>query len=259
MGNEILYIVENEIAWITINQIEKMNRLTFQCMIDLVNSIERAGDDNGVKVMVITGAGDNAFCVGASLDQFEQESILTSRKNLNAYAEICRVFTRIWKPSIAMINGYAMAGGCGLAMLPTFSIASEKAVFACPEIKAGIWPMMVMSILFRTVGRKKALELICTGESIDAREAEKIGMITKAVPHEDLKAHVLDLANKLKSKSNTILKLGIEAFYNSSDMEYKKAVTYLRDMAIILSNTTDAIEGTRAFIEKRKPKWDNNK
>jgi len=255
MDDSILYEVEDKIAWITINQAEKMNRLTAQAMVKLVEAVELAGKDDGVKVIVITGAGEKAFCAGASIDQFEQDSILSSKKNLNAYARICKVFNIIYKPSIAMINGYAMAGGCGLAMLPTFSIASERAVFACPEIKVGVWPMMVMATLFRTVSRKKALELICTGETIDAREAERIGMVTRVVPHEELRPCVVQLAEKLKGKSGSILSLGLEAFSNSSDMEYDKAVSYLRDMAVILTNTPDAIEGTRAFMEKREAKW----
>mgnify|MGYP000539453624 CR=1 FL=1 len=253
--DEILYLIEDEVAWITINQPEKMNRLTFQGMRKFVNDIGRADNDDKVRVIVITGAGGKAFCAGASLDQFKQDSILESMKYLDAYAKICQVFNKIRKPSIAMINGYALAGGCGLAMLPTFSIASEKAIFGCPEINVGLWPMMVMSILFRTVGRKKALELICTGETIDAYEAERIGMITKVVPHDELKSYVIELANKLKNKSSSVLRLGLEAYHTTMDMEYKKAISYLRDMAVILSNTPDSIEGTRAFLEKRKPKW----
>jgi len=255
MDNDILYELEDEIAWITINQADKMNRMTARIMLKLVNAVKVAGDDSRAKVIVITGAGDKAFCAGASIDEFEQDSILVSKRNLDAYAQICRVFNTVHKPSIAMIKGYALAGGCGLAMLPTFGIASEKASFACPEIKVGIWPMMVMAILFRTVGRKKGLELICTGESIDAREAERVGMINKVVRHEELRTHVTEFADKLKSKSSSILTLGLEAYSNSTDMEYNKAVSYLRDMATILTNTPDSVEGTSAFMEKREPNW----
>ncbi len=257
MADEIVYVLEDGIAWITINQAEKMNRLTARIMLKLVEATEQAGNDADAKVIVITGAGDKAFCAGASIDQFEQDTILESKKNLDAYARICKVFDAVNKPSIAMINGYAMAGGCGIAMLPTFSIASEKAVFACPEIKVGMWPMMVMAILFRTVGRKKGLEFICTGNRIDAGEAERIGMITKAVPHEELKDHVVRLAEDLKGKSGSILSLGLEAFSNSTNMEYSTAVSYLRDMAAVLTRTSDSIEGTRAFMEKREPKWNS--
>ncbi len=255
MADPILYTVEDGTAWITLNEPEKSNRLSRRTMIELAGMVETAGRDARAKVIVVTGAGDKAFCAGASLDEFEQEDILESAKQLDAYAGICRVFQQVPKPSIAMINGYAMGGGCGLAMLPTFSVAAGDATFACPEIHVGVWPMMVMSILFRTVGRKKALEFICLGEPIDGKEAERIGMITRAVPREELRGYVSTLCDKLKTKSPGIMKIGLEAFYTCTDMEYQKAVSYLRDMAVILTNTPDSKEGTRAFMEKRKPQW----
>lgn len=255
MEEAILYSVQEGTAWITLNKPEKANRLSHGGMIGLAKLVERAGEDSAVKVIVVTGAGDKAFCAGAAIDEFEQESILASKRHLDAYAGVCRVFNSVFKPSIAMINGYAMGGGCGLAMLPAFSIAAEDAVFACPEINVGVWPMMVTAILFRTVGRKKGLEFICRGEPIDGREAERIGMITAAVPREELRARVLELCEKLKSKSASILRLGLEAFHNAADMEYNKALSYLKDMAVIVSNTADAKEGIRAFREKRRPVW----
>lgn len=255
MDDSILYTKKDNIAWITMNQAEKRNRLKAEVMLKLVDTVRKAEHDNNVKVIIIKGAGDEAFCAGASIDEFEQDSVLENKNNLGAYAQICNVFNSLCKPSIAMINGYAMAGGCGLAMLPTFSIASDKAVFACPEINVGLWPMMVMAILFRTVGRKKGLELICTGDRIDAKEAERMGMITKVVPHSELYTYVSQLAGKLKAKSGSTMSLGLEASHNVADMEYEKAITYLRDVAVILSKTPDAIEGTKAFLEKRRAKW----
>lgn len=255
MQPPILYRIEDGIAWVTLNEPEKSNRLSYQAMVQLAQRVEEAGEDRQVKVIVVTGSGDKAFCAGANLDEFEQPSILAGKRHLDAYAMICRVFQHITKPSVAMINGYAMGGGCGLAMLPTFSVAIDDAIFACPEINLGIWPMMVMAILFRTVGRKKALEFICLGQSIDGKEAERIGMVTRAVPRNKLRGYVLELCDKLKSKSPNILRIGLEAFHNTVDMEYNKAVSYLRDMAVIVSNTPDSKEGIRAFIEKRKPSW----
>ena len=142
-----------------------------------------------------------------------------------------------------------------MAMLPTFGIASEKAQFSCPEINVAVWPMMVMGILFRTIGRKKALELICTGKRIDAREAERIGMINRVVPHENLRDEVLQFAEKLKEKSRRSLSIGLQAYVTSRDMEYIKAISYLKEMAAMIINTSDAKEGTKAFTEKRDPKW----
>jgi enoyl-CoA hydratase/carnithine racemase len=154
-----------------------------------------------------------------------------------------------------MIRGLALAGGCGLAMLTTFSIAAESAKFGLPEINIGMWPMMVMPILFRTVGRRKGLELICTGDLIEAREAENIGLITKVVPDAELEGCVLELANKIKERSGSSYRLGIDTYQKLMEMEYEQAVSYARDMAVILTNTADCREGTNAFVEKRKPRW----
>jgi len=255
MEDYILYMVQDEIAWITINRSEKMNRLTSQGTTELLRAIEKAEDDNRVRVLVITGAGEEAFCAGGGIDQLDQRSIPAIEKGLDALSQLFLVFKRTGKPSIAMIKGYAVGGGCSLAMSPTFGIASERAVFGYPEIKSGIWPMVVTPILIRTVGRRKGLELICTGELIDAHEAERIGMINSVVPHEDLKSHVKELAEKLKTKSGSILRFGLGVVNDIEDMAYDKALDYLKDKAAVLSSNPDFIEGTRAFLEKREPKW----
>ncbi|MBN2568510.1 MAG: enoyl-CoA hydratase/isomerase family protein [Deltaproteobacteria bacterium] len=253
--NAILYMVNDGIAEIMINQPEKMNRLSNQVMQEIVHAVRQSKENDAVKVVIISGAGDKAFCAGADLSNMAQNSILESKKNLSYYAELCLVFHDLNKPSIAKIRGYALAGGCGLAMLPTFSIASEDARFGLPEINVGMWPMMVMATLFRTVGKKKGLDHISTGKIINAHEAEKIGMITKVQTAQELDGYVTELADQLKNKSGSIFKLGLEAFQNAMDMEYHKAIVYLRDQAAILTNTPDSIEGTKAFVEKRKPKW----
>lgn len=253
----VLYKVEDRMAWITINRPEKMNRLAFGTIWELVRTIERAGDDDRVRVLVITGAGGKAFCAGGGIDQITGSAAVTFKENLEALAQLFLVFRRIAKPSIAMIDGYAVGGGCSLAMAPTFGIASETAMFGYPEIKNGIWPMVVMPILVRTVGRKKGLELMSTGDLIDAREAERIGIINKVVPREGLKPHVVELANKLISKSGSILKFGLEVFHDAEDMDYEKALTYLKKMALVLSGCPDFVEGTSAFLEKREPNWND--
>jgi len=251
----ILYEVTNKLARITINQPEKMNRLSNIVLKEIVSAARSADQDDNVKVLVITGAGDKAFCAGADLKGFAHGSVFQSKKDLNNYADLCLTFHTLKKPSIAMIRGFALAGGCGLAMLPTFSIASENAKFGLPEINVGMWPMMVTAILFRTVGKKKGLELICTGDIIDAHAAEKMGMVTAVVPDGQLENKVIELAEKLAGKSGSILGLGLEAYQTIVDMEYTKAIAYLKDMAAIVTSTPDSIEGTSAFAEKRKPKW----
>lgn len=253
----VLYRVEDRVAFVTINQPDKMNRLNFAGMAELSRSIERADADPAARVIVISGEGDQAFCAGGDLGDFSAQTTDAVKKKLGGYAELCLVFNRITKPSIAMISGYAMAGGCGLAMLPTFGVAAENAVFGLPEIKAGIWPMMVMAVLFRTVGRKKGMELMCTGQPIDAQEALRIGMINRVVPQQELKQEVLKLAGNLKSLSGSSLSLGLEAYNQIGDMEYNKAIRYLQTQAAVLVDSPDSIEGCMAFIEKRKPVWRN--
>jgi len=251
----ILYSVENFVARVSINQPDKMNRLSTTVLRDLVQAVGKADQDDAVKVVIVSSAGEKAFCAGADLSSIAHESAYASKEQLNLYSEMCLAFHRLKKPSIARIQGLAVAGGCGLAILPTFSIASASARFGLPEINVGMWPMMVMATLFRTVGKKKAMELICTGDLIDAYEAERIGMITKVVEDHDLDNTVDSLAEKLKSKSSSIFRLGFEAYQTAMDMEYGKAMAYLRDAAAILTNSPDSIEGTKAFVEKRKPKW----
>jgi len=252
---KILYEVHDNIAKVTLNEPEKMNRLSYEIMTEIIQALNIANMDKGVRVIIITGAGDKAFCAGASLGEFDTDSAAGAKRFTDNYAQLARTFTTIRKPSIAMVNGYAFAGGCGLAMYPTFGIACETATFGLPEINVGIWSMIVMATLYRMVPRKKMLELMCTGDSIDAYEAEKIGMINKVVPGKELEAAAMNLAEKLKSKSASTLSFGLEAFYTASDMELSKALSYLSDLNGIVITSEDAAEGLNAFFEKRKPQW----
>ncbi len=251
----ILYEVRDGIARITLNQAEKMNRLSNKVLHEIIHAVTRADEDALTKVVIVSGVGEKAFCAGADLAAIAHDSAFKSRENLNLYAGMCLAFHRLKKPSIAKIRGLALAGGCGLAMLPTFSVASDNARFGLPEINVGMWPMMVTATLFRTVGRKKGMELICLGEIIDAYEAEKMGMITRMVEDRELDGFVEKLAGKLRNKSGAIFRLGLEAYQTAMDMEYEKAISFLRDSAAILTNSPDSMEGTRAFVEKRKPSW----
>ena len=161
------------------------------------------------------------------------------------------------KPSIAAVNGLALAGGCGLAIYPDFTIASEKAKFGLPEINVGLWSCMVSASLPRILGRKKAIEVLLTGDMIDAQEAERIGLVNRVVPHDQLEGTVMDLARKLSKKSPLVMGLGRNSFYTMLDMEFDKALTYLLDVLALIMSTEDFQEGLAAFTEKRKPVWKN--
>lgn len=251
----ILYEVKENVGKIILNQPEKRNALSRQTIKEIIDALERSKDDEDVRVIVITGAGDKVFCAGADINEFKGNTVLENREQYGLYAKLCLTFPSLGKPSIAAVNGLALAGGCGLAIYPDITIASENAKFGVPEINVGIWSMMVSASLLRAVGRKKALELMCTGEIIDAYEAQRIGLINRVVPADQLENAVMDLAEKFKNKSPAIMELGLNAFYTVADMEFTKAVMYLREMVVLLLSTEDSQEGVTAFLEKRKPKW----
>jgi enoyl-CoA hydratase len=251
----ILYELDEGIATVRLNRPEKRNRLTIRTLWEIIDALEKAGDDNEVKVIIITGAGDKAFCAGADIKEFIDNPNLVNWQQYEAYAKLCTVFSSLGKPSIAAVRGLALAGGCGLAIYPDITIASENAKFGTPEIKVGVWPMMVSASLLRAVGRKRALEMMFTGDIIDAAEAERIGLVNKIVPDDQLEKAATDLANRLKKNSAAIMRLGRDAFYTMMDMEFDKAIEYLREMIVVLLGTEDAQEGCNAFVEKRNPVW----
>jgi enoyl-CoA hydratase/carnithine racemase len=153
------------------------------------------------------------------------------------------------------VRGHCLAGGFGLALGCDLVVASDDSWFGTPEVKRGLFPMIIMATIFRNVGRKKGMELILTGERISAREAERIGLINHAVPPGELDAKVAELAGKIASLSPAVLRLGREAFYGMADLEFERALDHLQTMLTLNLATDDALEGVRAFLEKREPVW----
>jgi enoyl-CoA hydratase/carnithine racemase len=153
------------------------------------------------------------------------------------------------------VRGHCLAGGFGLALGCDLVVASEDSWFGTPEVKRGLFPMIIMATIFRNVGRKKGLELILTGERISAREAERLGLINHAVPTAELDAKVAELTTKIASLSPAVLRLGREAFYTMADLEFERALDHLQTMLTLNLATDDALEGVRAFLEKREPVW----
>jgi enoyl-CoA hydratase len=173
-------------------------------------------------------------------------------------ASMVELFTAmhgLGKPIVAMVNGHALAGGAGLMVACDLVVASEAAEIGLPEINLGLWPMMITAEIVRSVGRKKALELMLTGARIGAREAERIGMVNRVVPPDRLEEETMALARQLASRSPAVVRLGLRAFYDTQDMELRPALEHLeRQLGAVLA-TEDAAEGIAAFTEKRKPVW----
>jgi enoyl-CoA hydratase/carnithine racemase len=253
----VLYACDDGIARITINRPDARNALSADVIAGLHAALERARDDAGARVVVLTGAGDRAFSAGGDLGGrgFQQASFVERHHERREFADLFRVLNRLGKPVIARVRGYCLAGGFGLALGCDLVVASEDSQFGTPEVRRGLMPMIIMATIFRNVGRKKGMELLLTGARIDAREAERLGLINHAVPVEQLDAKVDELARQIASLSPAVLRLGRDAFYSMADLEFERALDFLQAMLTVNLGTEDAIEGVRAFLEKREPAW----
>jgi enoyl-CoA hydratase/carnithine racemase len=248
--------VADHVATVTINRPERRNALSWTVMTELRQAFAEARRDDEVRVVVLTGAGDKAFCAGADLTGMRGEASFAEVHD--ARGELARLFREMWelgKPIVARVRGYALAGGFGLALACDFVVAAEDAQFGTPEINVGLWPYMITVPLVRSMPPKKALELMLTGRRVDAAEAERIGFVTRVVPVDGLDAAVEELAGTLASKSPAIVKLGRDAFYAVWDQSAQDALALLHTMLTITTQTEDAAEGIAAFAEKRAPEW----
>ena len=259
MPDVVLYEVKDHIARVTINRPEARNALSPEVNAGLLESLRKAKADPGVRVVVLAGAGDRAFSAGADLGgggMFQQDqSFLEKHDARGAFADLFRVMNGLGKPIIAAVQGYCLAGGFGLALACDLLIAADDAVFGTPEIKRGLFPMIIMATITRNVGRKKTLEMILTGERIDAAEALRIGITNQVVPKARFGEAVDAMARKLAALSPAILKLGKDAFYTMDEMGFDEALEYLKSQLTLNVLTEDVAEGIAAFLEKREPVW----
>lgn len=257
--SEILYEVRGAVARITLNRPEKRNPLGPTTIGELLHALDQAKADEAVRVIVLTGAG-KAFSAGGDLSSMGSGGTPLQAQGgastkPGTFVDLNLALTRVGKPTIAMVNGHALAGGLGLVVACDVAIAADDAQLGTPEINVGLWPMMIMANIFRNVPRKRGLELIMTGDKISAAQAAEMGLITRAVPRDRLEAEVQALADKLASKSPAIMRMGLEAFYRVQDMELEPALHHLQAQLVAVLGTEDAREGLMAFLEKRAPQW----
>lgn len=252
----LLYSVTNGRADVTINRPDSRNSMSWEVMTELRDAFASAKTDPAVRVVVLTGAGDRAFCAGADLSGMASDADYAQLHD--ARGELARLFREMWelgKPVIARVRGYALAGGFGLACACDFIICSDDAQFGTPEINVGLWPHMITVPLTRSMPHKKALELMMTGRRVAAAEAERIGFVNQVVSVDELDAAVDELAATLASKSPAIMKLGRDSFYGVWDEAAESALRLLHPLLTVTASTEDAAEGIAAFMEKREPKW----
>jgi len=230
--------------------------MSFGVMQGLRDAVAEAKGDDAVRALVLTGAGDKAFCAGADLGSGGiADSAAAAHEGRGMLADLFRDLWDLGKPTIARVRGYALAGGFGLALACDFVVAADDAQFGTPEVNVGLWPYMITVPLLRSMPPKRVLELMMTGRRVNAAEAERIGFVTRVVPVADLDAAVDDLAANLASKSPLIMRWGRESFYRVLDMDPDDALAYLQAMLTITSASEDTAEGVAAFAEKREPKW----
>lgn len=251
----LLYARRDAVARITINRPDTRNALSHEVVVELRAALKAAKDDAAVRVIVLTGAG-TIFCAGADLNSFRSEQPELDRHlQRRQLTDLFLDMTELGKPSVARINGHALAGGFGLVAACDLAIAVSDAQFGMPEVNVGVFPMMIMAIVFRNLPRKAAMELMLTGKRIDAAEAVRLGLINRQVAADRLDAETDALAADLARKSPIGMKLGLEAFYKMQDMSFPAAMAYLQDQLALLSLSDDLKEGVDAFFEKREPRF----
>lgn len=246
----LLYQVENQTARLTINREAQRNAISLEAIELFFKYLDEAEKDETVRVILVTGSGDKAFCSGADLGGAVEGKI---QQGFKSYARLITRLSGYPKPVVARINGACMAGGMGLMLACDIVVARADAKFGTPEVNVGLWPMMIGALIYRNVLRKKAMEMILLGERLTAEQALSMGLITRVVQPEALDAETDRIVDSLAAKSPIGMKIGKEAFYAMADMPFEEAVDFLSGKIAEVAATEDAREGITAFIEKRKP------
>jgi len=246
----LLYHVENHIASLTINREARRNAISRETVSLFLEYLDQAEKDQSVRVILITGSGDSAFCAGADLGG-EADGML--QEGFKSYARLLKRLAGCPKPVVARVNGACLAGGMGIMLACDLVIARNDAEFGTPEVNVGLWPMMIGALIYRNALRKKAMEMVLLGERMNADQALEMGLITRAVPPESLDDEVSRVLQKLAQKSPSGMKIGKVAFYAMADMPFEEALDFLAGKIAEVASTEDAREGITAFIEKRKP------
>ena len=253
---QLLYDVSDGMATVTLNRPDQRNALSPQMLNELVDALIRVRDDDAVRALVLTGAGNKVFCAGADLGGFAADAPPVQKHyGSELFLEFFKLMPRLGKPSLCAANGHVLAGGLGLALSCDLVIAKQGITFGTPEINVGAFPYMIMSLIYRNVPRKKVNEMILLGERMSAEEAVVHGLANKVVPEHEFDAAVGEWAAKLASKSPVLMRLGHDAMYRQQDMALDDALEYLRSQLSLTFTTEDIQEGVAAFFEKREPNW----
>ena len=247
---------DGAVAVVTINRPKVLNALNSQTISELQRAIDELGGDDGVRAVVLTGAGEKAFVAGADINELAALSPVQGKEHGRRGQTVFDRIENLGKPVVAAINGFALGGGCELAMACTVRIAADSARLGQPEINLGIIPGYAGSQrLPRLVGKGIALEILLTGDMISAARAYEIGLVNRVVPAADLMTEAKKLAATLASKAPVAARYIIEAVNHGFEMSQADAEFLEASLFGLVATTDDMKEGTRAFLEKRKPEW----
>ena len=255
MNEEVLFESRDGVARVTINRPDRRNAINPDVVSGLARALARAEDDASVRVVVLTGAGDRAFCAGGDLGSMSDAGKVEQHDRRADVGELFERMRRSRLPIVARVNGHALAGGFGLMLACDLVVATDDAQMGTPETNIGLWPFMITSVIQRDLPRKLALELMLTGRRLSAAEAQTWGFVNRVVAHADLDAAVDELTGELLSKSPLINALGKRSFYRAEDMAFSDALDYLAGMLTVCLESEDTVEGITAFLQKRAPEW----
>jgi enoyl-CoA hydratase/carnithine racemase len=246
----VLHELKGPAFWITINRPDKRNAIHEGVVHGIQEGLRLAHANPQVRVIVLTGAGEKAFCAGGDLQPGKSFAFDFAKPNV-AYADLLREAQNATLPMIARINGTGM----GLLCMTDFAVAADHALFGLPEVKVGVFPMQVMSLLQDLVPRRIVREWALTGEPFSAHEAHSAGLVNHVVPAAELDVKTQWLIERIADKSPTAIRRGKYAMRAIADMTFDQAIAYTESQIALLAMTEDAREGLAAFNEKRKPTW----
>jgi len=241
--------------WITINRPDKRNALNGEVIAGIARGYAKAHEDAEVRVIVLTGAGEKAFCAGADLQNSGAAFAMDFARPNADYADLLRLSQNSTKPAIARVNGVCMAGGMGLLCMTDMAVAADHVIFGLPEVKVGVFPMQVLSLLQNIAPRRLINEWALTGEPFDATTAQEAGLLNYVVPAAELDAKIDWLIGRITDKSPTAIRRGKYAMRAIGAMSFDESIAYTESQIALLAMTEDAKEGLKAFAEKRKPSW----
>ena len=252
----VAYEVDGGVATIALDQPDTRNALSDALLDDLLAALRAAREDDAVRCVVLASTHPKVFSAGGNLAGFAADVPLVHKHfGTDRFPRVFKTLGELGKPSICAARGHVLAGALGLALACDLIVASEDATFGTPEINVGVFPFMIMALIYRNVPRKKTTELLLLGERIDAREAERVGIVNRVVVAEAFDEAVAEWAGRLAAKSPVLMRLGKDALYRQQDMAFADALDFLRAQLSLALSTEDIQEGVKAFFEKREPQW----